>query len=108
SIAKLCTSKQEWKVFGISSKKQNKEAVNWIKCNFNNLTDIQDIKKALEDQGVKQVDLLVHSAGIFHQDTSLTKYQCTQLVNINLIAPYMLTELLSPFFQKGTKVIFIS
>jgi NAD(P)-dependent dehydrogenase (short-subunit alcohol dehydrogenase family) len=74
------------------------------------VTDAAARRSLAERLAPDEIDLLIHNAGILHADTleSLDPAQLRAQIEVNAIAPLLLTQALAPRLRSGSKVALIT
>jgi NAD(P)-dependent dehydrogenase (short-subunit alcohol dehydrogenase family) len=90
---------------------QSADASLHIDCNLTSLPQAAAAAQHIS-ASVDGIDLLVHAAGVFYDDSTAGKSEAAieELWRINYLCPYALSEQLLPLLKQGTRphVIFIS
>lgn len=87
--------KKKNKVYELGSKNKNKK--NYIKCDLNNLDDIEKLSAK-----IPKLDILINNAGTsFRSQNNFKNFK--EIININLCAPFYLSSLLLDKLKKSKR-----
>ncbi len=73
-------------------------------------SDLKAVKKMAQDVNseLSKIDVLINNAGVFKSTTLFNKDRLDIRFVVNYLAPYLLTEELTPLLQKGNKARIIN
>lgn len=74
------------------------------------LSNLEDVKILAENisKNHKNIDVIINNAGIYKTTSPITKDGLDVRFVVNTIAPYFLTKLLIPLFNKDSRIINLS
>jgi NAD(P)-dependent dehydrogenase (short-subunit alcohol dehydrogenase family) len=81
-----------------------------VKSYCEDLSDLEDVKTLAENisKNHKNIDVIINNAGIYKTTSPITKDGLDIRFVVNTIAPYFLTKLLIPLFNKDSRIINLS
>ncbi|MDC8004308.1 SDR family NAD(P)-dependent oxidoreductase [Aureisphaera galaxeae] len=90
-------------------KVSHNEAIDGYVADFSSLEAVRDLATRIK-QELPRIDVLINNAGVFQGPVSLTPEGLDIRFAVNYLAPYVLTEYLTPLLEKGegTRVINLS
>jgi len=77
-----------------------KPEVVFTSVEFTDLVQVRDFCRRMRAAGTP-IDILVNNAGILTQSQTITKFGDDEMLAVNLLAPYLLTEGLLPLVEKA-------
>ena len=68
------------------------------------------VRSFLQELGISKLDIAIHNAGVgfYGRTGEQSADSINQLIDVNLVAPIVLTHMLSPLLADGGQVVFIS
>ena len=105
----LLLGRREWAALAHLNKEFDE--ADYCQADLSRSDSAEIVHQFLQDRAIQQLDLIVHNAGVGYYGTiaDQSAESINQLVDVNLVAPIALTQMLRPFLPaQGGQVTFIS
>ena len=105
----LLLGRREW--VALSHLNTEFEAADYCQADLSQPDSAEIVRQFLQDRAINQLDLLIHNAGVGYYGAIADQSAASinQLIDVNLLAPIALTQVLRPFLPtQGGQVAFIS